>query len=344
MAMIRFYKPTLKRKDMDAVLQTMVDEQIGPGERKREFLRECLAYLNIKGGGIALRTYPDAIKLGLELAGVESGTKVGVSVLSPGFYGPLIKEMGAHMVLGDIDPEHGCLSASEALRLRDEGATVLLIHEPAGMIPYGVNYRDLGISVVEDVTQSFGSMYEEVLPGSFGDIVVGAFEEDGIISTGGGAFLGIAHGDLRQKLSQKVKDIRTFIEMPDMNAALGVIQLALLPGNLEKRREVYNLFKQSLMKTSHKLFGIGDIDYQHNGFCFPVVLDSKVEDVVKFAHKYEVSTVKTFSGCVGEAHVEKFEKFPNGIPCILRGLSFPVYPFLKGSEIEMLKKVISHLP
>ena len=32
MDLIRFFKPTLRRKDMDAVLQTMVDEKIGPGE------------------------------------------------------------------------------------------------------------------------------------------------------------------------------------------------------------------------------------------------------------------------------------------------------------------------
>ena len=40
MALIPFYKPTIRRKDMDAVLQTMVDERIGPGERAQEFLKQ----------------------------------------------------------------------------------------------------------------------------------------------------------------------------------------------------------------------------------------------------------------------------------------------------------------
>ena len=48
MALVRFYKPTLRRRDMDAVLQTMVDEKIGPGERRKQFLKLMAEYLNLK--------------------------------------------------------------------------------------------------------------------------------------------------------------------------------------------------------------------------------------------------------------------------------------------------------
>ena len=85
MALIRFYKPALYRKDMDAVLQTMVDEKIGPGERKKEFLRSFAAYIG-KKDGIALRSYPDAIVAALHALGIEEGESVMISVLSPRIY------------------------------------------------------------------------------------------------------------------------------------------------------------------------------------------------------------------------------------------------------------------
>ena len=51
---IRYTKPTLIRKDMDAVLQTMVDEKIGPGEKRREFIKLFALYID-KKDGIAVR-------------------------------------------------------------------------------------------------------------------------------------------------------------------------------------------------------------------------------------------------------------------------------------------------
>ena len=44
MASIKFQKPALFRKDMDAVLQTMVDEKIGPGDRKKAFIKAFSSY------------------------------------------------------------------------------------------------------------------------------------------------------------------------------------------------------------------------------------------------------------------------------------------------------------
>ena len=34
---IKYYKPTLRRQDMQGVLEAMADEAIGPGERKAVF-------------------------------------------------------------------------------------------------------------------------------------------------------------------------------------------------------------------------------------------------------------------------------------------------------------------
>jgi dTDP-4-amino-4,6-dideoxygalactose transaminase len=145
---------------MDAVLQTMVDERIGPGERKNEFLKQFCTYIGA-GEGIALRSYPDALRAALLTLSLPPGGKVGVSVLSPSLYGSIAKEMQLELLLGDIDEESGCLSQGEASRLVEEGAQALLIHEPMCQIPLHGEFRSLGVPVIEDISQSLGSCFDE---------------------------------------------------------------------------------------------------------------------------------------------------------------------------------------
>ena len=342
MALIPFFKPTLRRKDMDAVLQTMVDERIGPGERKNDFLRQFCTLIGANGG-FALRSYVDALRLALQACNLGPGTKVGVSVLSPLLFQWVADQLGLELVLGDIDSEHGCLSQQEALRLVQEGCEVLLVHEPMCQIPYGCDYRQCGVPVIEDCTQSLGSRYEETSSGSFGDLVVCAFEEDGVVSTAGGAAL-VYHEEKWDKIiDDQLGSARAFSELPDMNAALGIIQLATLEDQLAKRREFYSLFSKALLKTSNKLYGIGNIDFLSNGYGFCTILDSRAEDAIKFANKYQVSARKTFAASLAAEHSDRFDLFPNALPPFLRAISLPIYPFLKQSDVELLMKVISHL-
>src|SRR5574344_2220715 len=101
MALVRFYKPTLRRRDMDAVLQTMVDEKIGPGERRKQFLKLMAEYLNLKDG-IAVRSYTDALRAAITALCLESGDSIAVSVLSPEIYRTVINDLGYKMILLDI--------------------------------------------------------------------------------------------------------------------------------------------------------------------------------------------------------------------------------------------------
>jgi len=328
---------------MDAVLQTMVDERIGPGERAQEFLRQFCTLTGTKEG-IALRSYVDALVTALKLCNIGQGSIVGVSILSPSVYEVAIVSLGAEILLGDIDPDNGCLSLSEAARLVSEGASALLIHEPMCQIPYECDYRQLGVKVIEDISQSLDSTYEDTKAGSFGDLVVCAFEQDCLISFGGGAVLVFNDHIFAAPLQQLYQRVRSYEELPDMNAALGIIQLNNLPFQMTKRKEFYSLFRKALLKTPHKLFGIGNIDFEPNGYGFCVVLDSKAEDAIKFANKYQVSAQKTFVDSLGNLHSQRFDLYPNAVPPLLRALSFPTYPFLKQGDVEMLMKVISHLP
>ena len=341
---IRMQKPTLVRKDMDAVLQTMVDEHIGPGGRTESFISQLKQYTMLDGTAVALRSLPEALAYALRLFGVSRGDRVVVSALSPNMYASVAAKIGCDLLIGDIDPSTGNLSYEEALKLCGQQPKAILLYEPSGNFPFGKPWKDLGVPIIEDITESLGSAYQDMKSGLCGDVAVCAFEESGIISTGGGAVILSKNPALQEKLDGLMAAEISYAEMSDMNAALGIVQLTLVEKYIARRRSLFRTYQQALMRTKHRLFGIPDIDYDTNGYAFTVVLDSKAEDVMKFALKYEITTERTFSGCLIGDQVDRFDLYPNALPCMMRAISFPLYPFLTNQQAAQIEKVISHLP
>lgn len=341
---IEFYKPTLRRGDMQSVLQAMVDEKIGPGSRKQEFINLLCARLK-KKGGMALRSYYDALLSALIIAGVGENSNVILSIISPKIYRTAIKYLNANAIYVDIDKDSGCISSDKILdKMKDNDIDVILLYEPYSQIPYNEDYKGLNIKVIEDISQSFGSSIDENIYGNYGDIVICAFEQEHIVSCGGGAAILYNDMEYKELLKKRYNQISKYQQLPDLNAALGIVQLKDVDKHLEKRNEIFNMFKKALFKTEHKLFGQKDINFYSNGWCFPVVLESNPDDIIKFAKKYNVTCMKMFTNSIGNDYNNQYALYPNASSAILRGIAFPIYPFLKPSEIDIIMKVISHLP
>ncbi len=133
--------------------------------------------------------------------------------------------------------------------------------------------------------------------------------------------------------------------MTDMNAALGSVQLANLPEDSSVRRSINSLYRDSLMRTEHRQFGLSLADFEGSAQAFAVFLNSKPEDSVAFAKKYGVPVQMTFKDSIAASYDgDIFSDFPVAAAMCSRTVSFPVYPFLKKEEMEMTAKVIAHLP
>lgn len=341
---IRLEKPTLRRKDMDAVLQTMADEQIGPGDHTAAFVTLLQQTMGQSGYVVAIRDRVHALRIALMGMGIGPDCSVGVSALSPGFYRNLIESLGAEMVVFDIDPETGNLSHDTVTGYGADRLSAVILYEPYGSIPPSEPWSEMSIPIIEDITESFGSAYGEQKAGDIGSVVIAAFDESCLVSTAGGAAVMTREPEIAQQLETALEPFYRAIALPGMNAALGTVQLSHLARNLEKRRAIFNSYRYALMKTRHTLFGIQDIDFEINGFGFPVVLDSKPSTVQQFALRYEVATDFAFPETVIADALESFDQFPHAIPVATRAVRFPLYPFLTNQQITQIEKVISHLP
>jgi dTDP-4-amino-4,6-dideoxygalactose transaminase len=341
---IRFEKPTLRRKDMDAVLQTMVDEHIGPGQRTAQFVSLLQSITGIQGAAVALRSLPVALFHALRIAGVQPGDAVVTSALSPGMYASVAAMLGCRLLIGDIDEETGNLSYLEMQKLMVHKPKAVILYEPYGNFDFNRSWKDLGIPIIEDITESLCSSYQERASGRDCDIAVCAFEESGIVSTGGGAAILCESIAMQERLDALLGAEIVFQELPDMNAALGIVQISLVKQHMERRRAIFRIYQQALLHTRHHLFGIPDIDYDINGYGFTVVLDGRPEEAMQFALKYEVSIQRAFAQCLIQNELDRFDLYPKAIVCALRSVSFPLYPFLTNQQVAQIEKVISHLP
>lgn len=342
MASIKFQKPSLFRKDMDAVLQTMVDEKIGPGEKKRQFSRDFSLYLNRKDG-FTFRSYLDAIIVGLSSFNLNSGDYVALSVFTPSIYLEALKRLDLKPFIVDVDSEMMIDQNTIASSLDKEIKAIISFH-PICQIPSSLSLRELSLPILEDISQSLGSRLGELKSGSCGDVVICSTEEDSIISTAGGALLFTDNDEYSERIKKTISDIQPFIEMPDLNASLGVVQLANIDQLLQRRNTLYKLYFEDVRKKGNvKVFGSGSIDFFSNGYGFSIISNEKPEEIINTALKYQVTCRKTFSKAIGARYLDKYDKYPKALPSLCRAISFPLYPFLSKEDIQTIEKVIGIL-
>ena len=83
--MIPVYKPSIKRKEMDALLSTLVSDYKEAANDNNDFLKSLAKYLQFEPGAL-VRDYSTAIYIALKTLGLGSGSKVLISALSPSSY------------------------------------------------------------------------------------------------------------------------------------------------------------------------------------------------------------------------------------------------------------------
>src|SRR5215510_1144958 len=98
---IEIYSPTIRRKEMDAVLTAMVEDKIGPGDRARFLIQVAKENLSFDYA-LALRSPAVALHLALKALGLQPGEAVVVSALSPLYYFHVIKDLQLTPLYADV--------------------------------------------------------------------------------------------------------------------------------------------------------------------------------------------------------------------------------------------------
>jgi dTDP-4-amino-4,6-dideoxygalactose transaminase len=231
------------------------------------FERELAAYTGV-GHAAALSSGTAAIHLGLLLLGVQPGDTVFCSSLTfVGSCNPILY-CGARPVFIDSEPGSWNLSpaalerafewAKRENRLPRCVVVVNLYGQSADMdalLPICERY---GVPVLEDAAESLGATYKGRASGSFGRLGIFSFNGNKIITTSGGGMLVSDDADLvarARKLSTQAREPAAHYEhrevgfnyrMSNVLAGIGRGQLRVLPQRVERRRAIFDTYRQAL--------------------------------------------------------------------------------------------------
>jgi dTDP-4-amino-4,6-dideoxygalactose transaminase len=350
---IEVYSPTIRRKEMDAVLTAMVEDKIGPGERARLLTANAKEQLRFDYC-LSLRSPAIALFLALKALNLEDGQGVVISALSPRYYKRVIEDLRLTPLYGDVSASLPCLNR-ETIEMvlktqaqapgQNPGAPVprcVVVHHTLGFVPDMAAIMDLGLPVVEDISQSCGSVPAEGIEPVHGTFTILGLEERDMLTSGGGALL-YAMNRRDGSVLRNFGDLPPEFCLPDLNAALAVVQFRESAKNLEKRKEIAQAYTQASLRTRHKRF-ISREENEYNNYAFPLILETGLKDVAAYAKKKEITVESAFDDTLAGAGVVDSGLCPESYSLSLRTVLFPLYPRLRSPEVERVSKLIITLP
>jgi dTDP-4-amino-4,6-dideoxygalactose transaminase len=353
---IEVYSPTIRRKEMDAVLTAMVEDKIGPGERARFLIANAKEQLRFDYCQ-SLRSPATALSLALKALNLEDGQGVILSALSPRYYKQVIDDLRLKPVYCDVSASLPCMSRETIEKVltapADDGGgensggkgpvpRCIVVHHTLGFVPDMAAVMELGLPVIEDVSQSCGSVPAEGVEPVHGTFTILGLEERDMLTSGGGALL-YAMNRRDASVLRNFGDLPPEFCLPDLNAALAAVQFRESAKNLEKRTEIARIYTQSSLRTRHKRF-IPPEESGYNNYAFPLILETGLKDVMAYAKKKEITVESAFSDTLVGAGLVDSGACPESYSLSLRTVLFPLYPRLRSQEIERVSKLILTLP
>jgi dTDP-4-amino-4,6-dideoxygalactose transaminase len=366
---IEIYSPTIRRKEMDAVLTTMVEEKIGPGERNRLLIQTAREHLRYEYA-IALRSSAFALHFALKAHNVKQGQAVVLSALSPRYYLQVLNDLHITPLYCDVTYDFPCLNKelienTIANKPADLEVAAVLLHHTLGYVPDAAAIAELGIPIIEDISQSYGSWLKpteknkdtpkdessdskqrvelsENMSQRFGSsqFTILGLEERDMLTSGGGALL----FSINKKDASVLRNFAGIADeycLTDINSALAVVQFKEILQNIKKRNDIAEYYVQASLRTRHKRF-IPISDDEHCNYSFSLVLETGLKDVISYAKKKDIILENAFGNTIIGGGL--IENCPVSNSLCLRTVLFPLYPRLRSKDVERISRLIMTLP
>lgn len=292
--MLPINKPILGPEEKEAVLSVLdsgmlTNPSSEGGSQVRAFEGDLAAFVKAKHA-IAINSGTAALLASLLALGVGPGSEVVVPSFTFVATASAVLLAGAKPIFVDIDP-YTYNMTPEAFKKAITKKTravipVDLYGLPADMDAIGEVAEEKDIPVVEDACQAQGASFRGKMAGLLGDVGCFSFYPGKVMTTGEGGAIVTNDDSLAEKLGRirthgQVKGYDSVIiggnfRMPEMEAAIGRVQLKKLPKFLEKRRQNAQMLRSKLDGTT-LMAPIIPEGMTHNWYLFTVRCGSRAE-------------------------------------------------------------------
>jgi perosamine synthetase len=269
---IPWWHPVLGEEEIEQVVEVIRSGYPNDGAVTDEF-GSAIAELCGVDHGIAVSSGTAALACAVAACGAGPGDEVLVPDLTFVATANAVRSTGARPVLVDVSREHFCMdpeAARASLTPQTKAIVPVHVNGRAGAIVELVELaREHGLAVIEDAAEALGSAHAGEPLGSFGDLACFSFAASKIITTGqGGA---VVTND--EQLARRVRELKDQgraergtgggadehpvfgfnFKLTNVQAAIGLAQLAKLPARLEHLRELRAWYADELAELAPAL-------------------------------------------------------------------------------------------
>tara|TARA_B100000795_G_scaffold270018_1_gene261910 strand:- start:5046 stop:6056 length:1011 start_codon:yes stop_codon:yes gene_type:complete len=324
--MIAHNKPTLGKQEQHAASRVLESGYIAQGPEVEKFENEFCDFLGLpEKHAVALSSGTSSLYLALwSLEAKNKSIAMPVYVCSSLRNAVAMSHANEVLVDNKVDSPNICLS-----QLQKSNADIAIIPHMFG-IPNQIQTIK-NIDIIEDCAQSLGASLENKKTGLIGKAGVFSFYATKLMTSGGQGGMFVSND---KNLVDQVRDYREFdcrmdkkkrfnFQMTDIQASIGRAQLKKLPFFLERRREIFNMYKES---------GLNLIECETtNSVHYRAVIS--VQSPLKIKDQLEKKGIKTI------IPIEDWELLGDGVNYkhsynfTQTTLSLPIYPSLLNKDV-----------
>ena len=260
--------PHMGEKEKEYVAEAFATNWVAPlGPNVDAFEKQLATYLDVNGV-VSLNSGTGALHLALEILGVKQGDVVICQSFTFAASAFPITYCKAEPVFVDsekdtwnMDPALLKIAIDDQVSKGKKPAAIIVVHlygMPAKMNEILAIADSYGIPLIEDAAEALGSTYQNKACGSFGSVGILSFNGNKIITTSGGGALTSNNAELiskTRKISAQAreavpyylhKEIGYNYRLSNVLAGIGRGQMEVLSQRVEKRREIFEFYKNEL--------------------------------------------------------------------------------------------------
>lgn len=368
---IVFGAPQIGEEDIAEVVACMRSGWVGTGPRAAQFERDFAAYKGLNPGQMtAVNSCIAALHVSIVSAQLEPGSEVITTPMTFCASVNSIIHAGLTPVLADIDPHTQNIDpAAIETALTPRTRAILPVHfagRPCEIDPIMEIARKHDLIVIEDCAHAIEAKYHGQKAGTFGDFGCFSFYATKNVVTGeGGMIVGreeasIARarmlalhgmskdawhrfGDAGYKHYQMVEAGFKYNIM-DLQAAIGIHQLARVEANWHRREAIWNRYMQAFAELPIGLPAAPAPDTRHAHHLFTISVNEARCGISRDAFLDAMTAARIGVGVhymsVPEHpyYQQRYgwspDQWPNAMRCGRQAVSLPLSPKLTAADVE----------
>lgn len=350
------FKSFVEKSDYEALAPVFENNYIAEGPFSRQFHDQLIQIIGAEHGVFACNGTL-ALYLAMKALGIQPGDELIVQDMTFIASANSIEMVGAKPVFADIRGFDDMTIDLDRIEVTEKTRGIVVAHlfgTACSNIEEIVAFcKKHDLFLIEDAAQSLSITNGTTHCGTFGDVGTFSFYADKTITTAEGGFIVTPHEDVYNRMVYLRNQGRvrsgTFVHpeigynfrITDMQAALGVAQLAKLDTIRSEKQKIYQLYRKHLGDAASFL-KIRD-DFEHIPFRVVAFVEN-AEQTMEFMSRRGVEPRSVFYPLHKQPCYEYLaaddSQFPHSNECFKRGICLPTWVGISEEQIAHTSRAL----